>query len=105
MSSSSIRSYDRFASSSSSSIGSSSENLPPKALSRVAREVRDLIKKPEEGVKLVVDSETGTPSSLAELTVRTYIAHIPYDVSKVKPSNILFKKKNKTKKFHVVHTQ
>ena len=72
MSSSFIRPYDRSTSSSSSSIGSSSENLPPKALSRVAREVRDLIKKPEEGVKLVVDSETGTPSSLAELTVRTF---------------------------------
>eukprot|EP00566_Odontella_aurita_P017172 CAMPEP_0113545830 /NCGR_PEP_ID=MMETSP0015_2-20120614/11475_1 /TAXON_ID=2838 /ORGANISM="Odontella" /LENGTH=270 /DNA_ID=CAMNT_0000446231 /DNA_START=285 /DNA_END=1097 /DNA_ORIENTATION=+ /assembly_acc=CAM_ASM_000160 len=45
----------------------SAENLPPRTLSRVAREVRSLLKDPPEGVKLVVDPETGTPASLAEL--------------------------------------
>jgi len=48
----------------------SAENLPPRTLSRVAREVRSLLKDPPEGVKLVVDPETGTPASLAELQVR-----------------------------------
>lgn len=52
---------------SSSTSGSSSENLPPRTLARVARDVRDLIKKPPEGVRLVVDEETGMPGSLSEV--------------------------------------
>jgi hypothetical protein len=60
---SSYRQYSR--GSSSSSI----ENLPPRTLARVAREVRDLHKSPPEGVRLVVDSETGVPSSLGEVLV------------------------------------
>lgn len=60
---SSYRQYNR--GSSSSSI----ENLPPRTLARVAREVRDLHKIPPEGVRLVVDSETGVPSSLGEVLV------------------------------------
>lgn len=44
-----------------------SENLPPRTLTRVAREVRDLHKKPLEGVKLVVDNETGVPGNLGEV--------------------------------------
>lgn len=52
----------------SASIGTGSvENLPPRTLSRVAKEVRSLLKNPPEGVKLVVDPETGMPGSLAEL--------------------------------------
>lgn len=58
------RSYSR--SSSTGSI-SSIENLPPRTLARVAREVRDLMKSPPEGISLVVDSETGLPSSLGEI--------------------------------------
>jgi len=46
----------------------SSENLPPRTLTRVAREVRDLHKNPPEGIRLVVDSETGVPASLGEVT-------------------------------------
>jgi len=46
----------------------SSENLPPRTLTRVAREVRNLHKNPPEGIQLVVDSETGVPASLAEVT-------------------------------------
>lgn len=62
---SSSRSLSR---SGSASIGSgSAENLPPRTLSRVAKEVRSLLKDPPEGVKLVVDPETGVPGSLAEL--------------------------------------
>lgn len=53
----------------SSSTGSinSVENLPPRTLARVGREVRDLIKCPPEGINLVVDQETGLPSSLGEI--------------------------------------
>ena len=53
-----------------SNIGkSSSENLPPRTLARVARDVRDLVKCPPEGVRLVLDSETGMPGSLSEIMV------------------------------------
>lgn len=58
-----IRTYSR-----SNSNSGSSENLPPRALSRVAREVRDVLVKPPEGVRLVVDSETGVPANLGEIT-------------------------------------
>jgi hypothetical protein len=54
------------------SRGSSSgsvENLPPRTLARVSREVRDLHKSPPEGVRLVVDGETGLPSNLGEVMV------------------------------------
>jgi hypothetical protein len=62
------RQYSRSSSGggSSSSIG---ENLPPRTLARVAREVRDLIKNPPEGIRLVVDSETGLPATLGEVVV------------------------------------
>ena len=43
--------------------------LPPRTLARVAREVRDLMKKPPEGTKLIVDPETGMPPSLSEIAV------------------------------------
>jgi hypothetical protein len=66
MSSGEYRSYSR---SSSSSIGGLSENLPPKTLARVSREIRDLHKYPPEGVRLVVDSDTGVPSTLGEVLV------------------------------------
>jgi len=45
----------------------SSENLPPRTLARVARDVRDLVKSPPEGVRLVLDGETGMPGSLSEI--------------------------------------
>ena len=48
---------------------SNSENLPPRTLARVARDVRDLVSKPPEGVRLVVDGETGMPNSLSEILV------------------------------------
>ena len=57
---------------SSSSNLSSSENLPPRTLARLAREVRDLHKNPPEGVRLVIDDETGLPSNLGELMVGKY---------------------------------
>lgn len=53
----------------SSSSAGRIENLPPKTLARVSREIRDLHKCPPEGVRLVVDSDTGVPSSLAEVLV------------------------------------
>ena len=59
------RQYSRGSSGGSISV----ENLPPRTLARVAREIRDLQKSPPEGVKLVVDSETGVPSSLGEVLV------------------------------------
>ncbi|KAL7467643.1 hypothetical protein ACHAXS_007887 [Conticribra weissflogii] len=48
-------------------VSSSSENLPPRTLARVARDVRDLVKSPPEGVRLVLDGETGMPGSLSEI--------------------------------------
>ncbi len=54
---------------SSLSSGSHSENLPPRALARISREIRDLHKSPPEGIRLVVDSETGVPASLGEVLV------------------------------------
>lgn len=48
---------------------SSSENLPPKTLARVGREIRDLHKGPPEGIHLVVDSDTGLPNNLGEVLV------------------------------------
>ncbi len=50
-------------------VSSSSENLPPRTLARVARDVRDLVKSPPEGVRLVLDGETGMPGSLSEILV------------------------------------
>jgi hypothetical protein len=44
------------------------ENLPPRTLARLAREVRDLVKNPPEGVRLA-DTESGMPSNLGELLV------------------------------------
>lgn len=60
-----ILQYSSRGSSSSSSV--SSENLPPRTLARLAREVRDLHKNPPEGVRLVVDTDSGLPSNLSEL--------------------------------------
>lgn len=45
----------------------SSENLPPRMLARVAREIRDLHRNPPEGVRLIVDPETGCPDNLGEI--------------------------------------
>ena len=36
----------------------------------MARDVRDLVKKPPEGIRLVLDDETGMPGSLSEIMVR-----------------------------------
>lgn len=49
------------------SVGGCGENLPPRTLARVARDVRDLVKSPPEGVRLVVEEESGMPGSLAEI--------------------------------------
>jgi len=63
MSTTTYRPYHR------SSSGSSSENLPPRTLARVAREIRDLHKTPPEGIRLVVDGSSGVPTSLGEVVV------------------------------------
>jgi hypothetical protein len=47
----------------------SCENLPPRTLARLAREVRDLYTNPPEGLRLVVDNDSGLPGNLGELTV------------------------------------
>jgi len=59
--------YRQYSRGSNGGSSSSIENLPPRSISRVAREVRDLIKNSPEGVKLVVDNETGMPSNLGEV--------------------------------------
>jgi len=56
-------SYSRSTSGATSSL--SSENLPPR---RVARELRDLFKNPVEGTRLIVDSDSGLPSTLSEIS-------------------------------------
>ncbi|KAL9178864.1 hypothetical protein ACHAXT_011837, partial [Thalassiosira profunda] len=56
--------------------GGSAENLPPRTLARVARDVRDLVQAPPEGVRLVLDGETGMPGSLSEILVRYRFAEI-----------------------------
>jgi hypothetical protein len=61
--------YRQYSRGSSGSSSSSIENLPPRTLARVGREVRDLIKNPPEGIRLVVDDETGMPASLGEVVV------------------------------------
>jgi len=57
----------RSSSTASATGNASSENLPPRMLARVAREIRNLHKDPPEGVRLVVDSETGCPENLGEI--------------------------------------
>ncbi len=52
-----------------SSSSMSSENLPPRTLARVSREVRDMMKKVPEGTKLIVDTDTGLPQNLGEIMV------------------------------------
>ena len=51
------------------STSSNSENLPPRTIARVAREVRNLHKSPPGGIRLVVDPETGCAESLGEIYV------------------------------------
>lgn len=58
-----------------SNAGGSIENLPPRTLARVAREVRDLIQNPPEGVRLVVDDDTGLPANLGEVVVSDRLLH------------------------------
>ena len=58
-----------------SNAGGSIENLPPRTLARVAREVRDLIQNPPEGVRLVVDDDTGLPANLGEVVVSDALLH------------------------------
>jgi hypothetical protein len=65
MSSSRVSVYHQYSRSSSNV----SENLPPRTLARLAREVRNLQKNPPEGVRLVVDEESGLPTNLGELLV------------------------------------
>jgi len=62
--------YTRSTSGGTGGGSSSSENLPPRTLARLARQVRDLHKNPPEGVRLVVDTDSGLPSNLGELLVR-----------------------------------
>lgn len=54
----------------------SMENLPPRTLARVSREVRDMVKKVPDGTKLIVDTETGMPQNLAEIMVSKHAYHI-----------------------------
>jgi len=51
----------------SSNRNSNNNNLPPRVLARVAREIRDLMKNPPEGLRIVLDSDTGLPTSLGDI--------------------------------------
>lgn len=68
---------------------SACENLPPKTLARVSREIRDLHKEPPEGVRLVVDADTGVPNNLGEVLVSPnerpplQVTLLPGDISKL----------------------
>jgi len=59
--------YRPYSRSTSTGSISSVENLPPRTIARVAKEMRDLVKSPPGGINLVVDPETGMPSSLGEV--------------------------------------
>jgi hypothetical protein len=60
------------------SSSTTTENLPPKTIARLVREVRDLvqIKSGEgvEGVRLIVDLDSGLPTNLGELAVCNYFS-------------------------------
>lgn len=47
---------------------SSAENLPPRTLARIAREVRELHKNPPDGVKLVVNEQGSLGEIMAEIS-------------------------------------
>jgi len=64
--------YRQYSRQSSTGSISSVENLPPRTIARVSKEVRDLIKTPPGGISLVVDPETGMPSSLGEVVVSLF---------------------------------
>lgn len=51
---------------------SESSFLGPRTAARVVRDVQELLKTPEAGVRLVVDEATGLPANLRELTVRVW---------------------------------
>ena len=61
-----------WSSSSVSTNNMSIENLPPRTLARVSREVRDMVKQVPDGTKLILDSETGLPQNLGEIMVSEY---------------------------------
>ena len=64
--------YRQYSRQSSTGSISSVEHLPPRTIARVSKEVRDLIKTPPGGISLVVDPETGMPSSLGEVVVSLF---------------------------------
>ena len=64
--------YRPYSRSTSTGSVSSVENLPPRTIARVSKEVRDLMKCPPGGINLVVDPETGMPSSLGEVVVSMF---------------------------------
>jgi hypothetical protein len=45
--------------------------LAPRTAARVVRDVQELLRNPEAGVRLIVDEATGLPANLRELTVRS----------------------------------
>ncbi len=57
-----------------SSVSKSTVALPQRTRARVQREVIGLLKNSPEGIKLIVDPETGLPPSLNEITVRHALA-------------------------------
>ena len=83
--------YRPYSRSSSTSSISSIENLPPRTLARVSKEVRDLMRSPPEGINLVVDNETGLPASLGEIVV-SLLLDVLQILSSVKRGKTLEKK-------------
>ena len=83
--------YRPYSRSSSTSSISSIENLPPRTLARVSKEVRDLMRSPPEGINLVVDNETGLPASLGEIVV-SLLLDVFQILSSVKRGKTLGKK-------------
>ena len=83
--------YRPYSRSSSTSSISSIENLPPRTLARVSKEVRDLMRSPPEGINLVVDNETGLPASLGEIVV-SLLLDVFQILSSVKRGKTLEKK-------------
>lgn len=53
-------------------VGSSSENLPPRTLARVARELRNLHQSPPEGVRLIIDGDDDDNNDKAGCTLHNH---------------------------------
>lgn len=82
--------YRPYSRSTSTGSVSSVENLPPRTIARVSKEIRDLMKKPPGGITLVVDPETGMPASLGEIVVSLIFSLMKTIVFSSNPTGFIY---------------